>query len=295
MTMADIQRARATVYPPRPPLTWLLGRLDPSVGVSFGTAPARDGYDIPLRIYRPRSLRDADPDVPVVLWFHGGGWVLGNVVNYDPVCSDIALGVGAVVVSVDYRLAPEHKAPTAAHDAIDATRWVASHGAVLRADTTRLAVAGDSAGGNLSAVVAQAMRDDGSSAIRAQVLVYPAVDLTMSSPSIAEHPNGGILSKAAMDAFLGHYCPPGTDVTDPLLSPLFGDCAALPPALVQTADLDPIRDDGSRYAAKLREAGTPAVLTNYRGVPHGFISIPGSSRSGRTHRAEMISFLRDHL
>lgn len=295
MTLADIQRARAEVLPTTRPFSWLLGRVDPTVGVTFGTAPARDGYEIPLRIYRPRAIRAGDTDVPVVVWFHGGGWVLGNVVNYDPICSDIAAGVGAVVVSVDYRLAPEHRAPVAAHDSIDAARWVAAHPHALRADTSRMAVAGDSAGGNLSAVVTQAFRDDASASLRAQVLIYPGTDLTLSSPSLHQHPNGGILTKAGIHSFLGHYCPPGTDVTDPLVSPLFGDCHGLPAALVQTADLDPIRDDGSRYAARLDAAGVPTTLTNYRGVPHGFVSIPGCSRQGGRQRAEMIAFLRRWL
>lgn len=293
MTLADIHRSRATVFPTRPPLTWVTGRADPNVGISFGTAPARDGYAIPLRIYRPRSLRNTSPGV--VAWFHGGGWVLGNVVNYDPICTAIATGCGAVVVSVDYRLAPEHVAPRAIQDCIDATRWVAAHAGALRADGSRLAVAGDSAGGNIAAVVAQVLRDDGSSAIRAQGLVYPATDLTRSSPSIAEHAHAGVLTRAAIDAFLEHYCPPGTDVTDPLLSPLFGNLAHLPPALVQTADLDPIRDDGSRYAAALLAAGSPAHLTNYRGVPHGFASMPGASRLGARQRRELVDFLGHHL
>lgn len=295
MTLDDIHRARGTVYPSRQPFGWLLGRLDPSVGVTFGTAPAGDGHEIPLRIYRPRAIRDRDTDTPVIVWFHGGGWVLGNLVNYDAICGDLALGVGAVVVSVDYRMAPEHPAPIAASDCIDATRWLASQGAVLRADPTRLAVAGDSAGGNLAAVVAQALRDAGAPRVAAQVLIYPATDLTMSSPSIRQHPNAGVLTRAAIEAFVGHYCPPGTAVTDPVVSPLFGDCHDLPPALVQTADLDPIRDDGNRYAARLVEAGTPVVLTNYRGVPHGFASFPGCSRQGQAQRREMVRFLSRHL
>lgn len=202
--------------------------------------------------------------------------------------------VGAVV-RVDYCLALEHRAPTAAHDAVDATSWIAAQGDVLRADTSRLAVSGDSAGGNLAAVVAQVLRDRGDSPIRHQALIYSATDMSMSSPSVREHGNRPILTKAAMDAFRDHYAPAGTDLRDPLLSPLFGNLDGLPPALIQTADLDPIRDDGTRYAAALREANVPVVLTNHARVPHGFASFPGMSRAGRSQRRELVAELRRHL
>ncbi|CAN7439525.1 alpha/beta hydrolase [Knoellia sp. LjRoot47] len=286
--------ARGSTYPTRPPQSWVTGVADPAVGITYGTAPARDGYEIPLRIYRPRAIRDAQDDVPVIVWFHGGGWVLGNVVNYDPLCTFLAAGVGAVVVSVDYRLAPEHPAPTAAHDAVDATTWVAAQSDVLRADAHRIAVAGDSAGGNLAAVVAQVVASSGADWIRHQALLYPATDLTMSSPSIDEHANAPILTRDSMLAFRDHYAP-ARDYENPLLSPLFGDLAGLPPALIQTADLDPIRDDGSRYAVALREAGVEVRHTNYLGVPHGFASFPRVSAAGAQHRWELVSELRRHL
>lgn len=292
MSRADITAARAGLIPTRPPFSWLTGRVDPTVAITTAEAPARDGHVLPLRVYRPAG---AGADAPVILWFHGGGWVLGNVANYDPICADLAAGTGAVVVSVDYRMAPEHVAPTAADDCVDATLWVAAHGEQEGWDESRVAVTGDSAGGNLSAVVAQVLRDRGRSPIRAQGLIYPATDMTMSSPSITEHPNGGILTKRGMEAFRDHYCPPGTDLRDPLVSPLFGRLEGLPPALVQTADLDPIRDDGSRYAAALQAAGVQVELTNYPGVPHGFVSMPGATRQGKAQRRELIAFLRRHL
>lgn len=286
--------ARGATYPTTRPHSWVTGLADPAVGITFGTAPARDGYEIPLRIYRPRAIRDVQDDVPVIVWFHGGGWVLGNVVNYDPLCTHLAAQVGAVVVSVDYRLAPEHPAPTAAHDAVDATTWIAAQSDVLRADAHRLAVAGDSAGGNLAAVVAQVVHASGSDWIRHQALLYPATDLTMASPSIDEHANAPILSRDSILAFRDLYSPE-QDWENPLLSPLFGDLAGLPPALVQTADLDPIRDDGTRYAVALREAGVEVRLTNYLRVPHGFASFPGVSAAGSQHRWELVSELRRHL
>ena len=287
-----IQRARAATLPRNRVTDLVTGGVDPAVGITYGTAPARDEHEIPLRLYRPRALRDSRTDVPVVMWFHGGGWVLGNVVGYDPVCSFIAAEVGCVVVSVDYRMAPEHRAPVAVEDCVDATTWVGVNGDVLRADTSRMAVAGDSAGGNLAAVVAQVLRDHGDTRLRHQALIYPATDLTMASASIREHPNAPVLTKRSMDAYRDHYVPVGHDLSDPLLSPLFGRLDGLPPALVQTADHDPIRDDGIRYAAALRDAGVPTRLTNYLKMPHGFAFMPGAAPAvGRQQRWELASEL----
>lgn len=298
MSMAQIQQARTRVNPTRPPLSWVAdrvaGAVEKRVGVSYGTAQARDGYEVPLRIYRPRSARDTDTDLPVVLYLHGGGWVLGNVVGYDPLCTALAAGVRALVVSVDYRLAPEHPAPTAVHDCVDAARWLIRRPDVLRADTGRVAVCGDSAGGNLAAVLAQVLRDDGGSPLRHQALLYPAVDLTRSSASIREHAHAPILDKADIDAFHDHYLA-GSDERDPLVSPLFGVLEGLPPALVQTADLDPLRDDGIRYAHALQAAGVPVRLSNYLRTPHGFASFPGVVPCGWQSRAELVGELRSHL
>lgn len=294
-TPADIERSRAFVYPSGPGLDRLFGRGREPVGIAFGTAQARDGYSIPLRMYRPRGAAEHRDDLPVILYLHGGGWVWGNVVNYDALCRFVAHEVQAVVVSVDYRLAPEHPAPQAAHDAIDATLWVAGHDSALRADTTTLAVCGDSAGGNLAAVVAQDFRDRGLDCIRHQALIYPATDMTMQSPSLVEHAVAPILSRAAVDRFADHYEPRQERRADPVVSPLFGGLSGLPPALIQTADLDPIRDDGLRYAVALRAAGVQVRGTNYLGVPHGFMSFPGATTAGAQARAELVGELRAHL
>jgi acetyl esterase len=290
-----IQSARASVRPTNRVYAAATGAAHPRVGITYGTAPARDDHEIPLRIYRPRAIADSRTDVPVVLWFHGGGWVLGNLVDYDPICTFVAAQVGCVVVSVDYRMAPEHRAPTAAHDCVDATTWVAVNGDVLRADTSRMAVAGDSAGGNLAAVVAQVLRDHGDTRLRHQALIYPATDLTMASPSILEHANAPLLTKRSMDAFRDHYVRPGHDLRDPLVSPLFGRLDGLPPALIQTAERDPIRDDGVRYAEALRDAGVPVRLTTYLRVPHGFASFPFATPIGRQHRLELVTELATAL
>ena len=290
-----IHRVRSRTQPRNRFSAAVVGPVDARVGITFGTAPARDDFEIPLRIYRPRSATDGRADVPVVMWFHGGGWVQGNVVDYDPICTFLAAEVGAVVVSVDYRMAPEHRAPVAAHDCVDATTWVQVSGDVLRADTRRMAVAGDSAGGNLAAVVAQVMRDHGMTALRHQALIYPATDLTMASPSIDELAHAPILSRRSIHAFRDHYLRPGQDPRDPLVSPLHGRLQGLPPALVQTADRDPIRDDGIRYAEALRAAGVPVRLTNYLQVPHGFASFPFATPVGRQHRWELVTELRRAL
>ena len=294
-SVEEIVADRGKVTPDRPPFSWVTGAVDRSVGITFGTAPARDGYEIPLRIYRPRALRDRDTDAPVVVFFHGGGFVEGNVVMYDPLCSHLASRVRAVVVSVDYRLAPEHRAPTAAHDCLDATTWLQQHGDVLHADTSRMALCGDSAGGNLAAVTAQLLRDRGDSPVRHQALIYPATDMTLASASMDENADAPMLTRASVVAFREHYLPPGHDHTDPLVSPLFGRLDGLPPALVQTADLDPLRDDGVRYAAALEAAGVPVRLTNYVRVPHGFASIPGAVPTSAQHRAELVEELVSHL
>lgn len=297
-SQADIEAARAKVYPTRPPFSWITGRVDPSVAVDDGSAPVRDGASIPLRWYTPAGTKGASP---VLVFLHGGGWVQGSTRMYDPLCTHLAAELGIVVVSVDYRMAPEHRAPVAAHDAIDVVRWlheVGDHGI----DRDRIGLCGDSAGGNLSAVVAQELRDlrtaDGEPVIRHQALIYPATDLTMASPSIREHSEGAILTEAKILAFRAHYIGDADDAVghqDPVVSPLFGDVSGVAPALVQTADLDPIRDDGLRYAQALREAGVEVRLTNYLGLPHGFASFPGVARAGAQSRHELVTEIRRHL
>ena len=296
-TAEDIERSRQQVYPTWPPFSWITGRVDRSVTIDEGTAPARDGHAVPLRWYTPSGTR---PGRPLVVYFHGGGWVQGSPRMYDPLCSHLARELDALVVSVDYRMAPEHPAPTAAHDAIDVTRWLVEEGDRDH-DRARVAVCGDSAGGNLAAVVAQQLRDlavDGVPAIRHQALIYPATDLTLGSPSITEHAHAPILTRASILGFRRLYIGDGPDAVameDPLVSPLFGEVERVAPALIQTGDLDPIRDDGSRYADALEQAGVPVRLTNYVGLPHGFASFPGAARSGAQHRAELVRELRRHL
>lgn len=212
----------------------------------------RDGGRIGVRVYRS----SASGMLPLVVNFHGGGWVLGSLAMAESVCSRLAAALPAVVVSVDYRLAPEHRFPTALHDAYDATVWAHANADEFGADASRLAVMGDSAGGNLAAGVTLLARGKGPR-IGAQELLYPALDLTLGSPSMAENAHAPVLTRSHMRAYRDHYLGPRGDPEDPLASPLLADdLSGLPPALIQTAQFDPLRDDGARYAARMSTPGS---------------------------------------
>ncbi|WP_326539188.1 alpha/beta hydrolase [Pseudorhodoferax sp.] len=227
-----------------------------------------DGAAGPLqaRIYRPEG---AGP-FPTVAYFHGGGWVIGDLDTHDNMCRDICRGAQAVVVAVDYRLAPEHPFPAAALDAVAAAHWVVAHTAELGGNAT-VGVAGDSAGGNLAAVVAQQLRDAGM-ALAAQFLIYPAVDHAQADyPSLAQNAKGYFLETATMAWFYNHYAGTIADPLDARLAPLrHRDLTRLPPAVVVTAEFDPLRDSGLAYAEALRAAGNPVDYLAGPGMVHGF-------------------------
>jgi acetyl esterase len=295
LTLDQIQARRAKPLPHRWPASLVTGAVARGVRIEDRTLPLPVA-PLAARVYRPRGGTGAGGPLPLVVYFHGGGWVLGNTRSYDAVCSQIAARVGAVVVSVDYRMAPEHRMPVAAEDAYAATVWAVGHATDLDADGARVAVAGDSAGGNLAAVASMMARDRGGPAIAHQVLIYPATDGTLSSPSIVEHADGPILTAASVRAYRSMYLGPDGDETDERFSPLTApDHANLPPALIQTAELDPIRDDGTRYAEALRRAGNEVRLTEYVGAPHGYISVPGAVRGAKQALAEIVAELRVHL
>jgi acetyl esterase/lipase len=227
---------------------------------------------IPLRIYTPQ----ARGILPVLVYYHGGGWVIGTFDTHDAVCRHLANRSEAIVVSVDYRMAPEHKFPAAAEDCSAATSWVASNAAALGADPRRLVVVGDSAGGNLAAVVSLMARDRGAPPIALQLLVYPVTDHSYETPSYRENADGYLLTKDAMVWFWNHYLQAPGDGANPYASPLrAASLAGLPPAMVITAEYDPLRDEGEAYARRLREAAVPVTLKRYDGMIHGFFILTG--------------------
>ncbi|MBF6558912.1 MAG: alpha/beta hydrolase [Candidatus Binataceae bacterium] len=246
--------------------------------------------EIPVRIYTPAG---AAPKGALV-YFHGGGWVIGDIATHDDLCRSLAKGGGCVVVSVDYRLAPEHKFPAAPDDCYAATKWVAANAAALGVDAQRIAVGGDSAGGNLAAVVAQMARDKGGPAIAFQLLYYPATDWSKESASQREFTQDGyILSRGDMVWFYDHYMVSDKDRTNPYFSPACAkSLAGLPPALVLTASIDPLRDEGEAYAEALKRAGVAVKAERYDGVCHGFLMMAGKLDAAKRAIAQSCAELR---
>ena len=225
--------------------------------------------EIPVRIYTP----EGQGPLPVLVFFHGGGWVVGNLETHDDICRVLARAVPALVVSVDYRLAPEHPFPAGVEDSYAALCWVAENAAAIGGDPTRLAVGGDSAGGNLAAVVSLLARDRGGPKLAHQLLVYPATELGGDTVSIRENGSGYLLTHDAMVWFYNHYISAQERLlphASPLLAP---DLGGLPPATVIPAEFDPLRDEGEASAARLRESGVPVELTRYDGMIHGFFTM----------------------
>ena len=226
---------------------------------------------IPLRVYRPAGVPASTP-LAVLVFFHGGGWVIGDLETHDVLCRQLTAGSGVSVVSVDYCLAPEHKFPAAVDDAWAATRWVVAHAGELAVDARRLAVGGDSAGGNLAAVVALLARDKGAPAIAVQVLIYPVTDLVGETRSYRDFAEGYLLTREGMRWFIAHYLTAEAEAADWRASPIRAQSlAGLPPALIVTAGFDPLRDEGEAYAERLRAAGVRVDSVCYGGMIHGFV------------------------
>ncbi|MHB8901081.1 MAG: alpha/beta hydrolase [Thermoguttaceae bacterium] len=223
---------------------------------------------IPLRFYWPEGRGP----YPILVYYHGGGWVLGDISTHDRLCTEIVQGAGCAVVSVDYRLAPEHKFPAAAEDAMAALQWVIRCGAQLGVDPQRVAVGGDSAGANLAAVACLMARDRQDQLPIHQVLIYPITDSDFDTPSYRENAEGYLLTRSTMRWFWQCYVRSEADMVHPYASPLRAESlAGLPPALVITAGFDPLRDEAEAYAGRLEEAGVPTTLTRYEGMIHAFI------------------------
>jgi len=267
----------------------LAGEPESIARVENRTVPGSAG-EIPVRIYTPVGTAP----FPVLVYFHGGGWVIGNLDTHDGICRSLANRVGCLVVSVDYRLAPEHPFPAAPEDCYAATRWLAEHAGSLGGDKGRIAVGGDSAGGNLAAVVALMARDRGGPKLAFQLLVYPATDTDFETRSYRENSEGYFLTRADMVWFWNHYAPRDEDRRNPYAAPLrAASLRGLPPALVITAEFDPLCDDGNAYAARLREDGVPVRLSQQDGLIHGFFQMGAVIDRGRASVDEASRALKD--
>lgn len=259
----EFYRQRRTFTQPDPP----------EVAAVRGLEAEGPAGPIPLRSYRPAGS-DANAQLPVLVYFHGGGWVIGDLDTHDVLCRELCNQSGCAVIAVDYRMGPEHRFPAAVDDSLAATRWVRGNAAALRVDADRLAVGGDSAGGNLAAVVALAARDDGQLPIAFQLLIYPATDQRRGAPSHTTNGQGYLLTKESMDYYHDHYIADKAQDLDWRASPLLHTRhAALPPAFVLTAGYDPLRDEGLQYAHALSAAGSRATLVNFERQIHGFITM----------------------
>ena len=250
-----------------------------------------DGSEIDARVYTP----DGSGPHPVVVFFHGGGWVICGLNTHDNLARSICRDADAIVVSVAYRMAPEHRFPTAAHDCFEATRWVADNAASFHGDARRLAVCGDSAGGNLSAVVSQMARDAGGPALTFAALIYPVLDLTADGGSMVEFANGYFLEREAMEWYMNHYLSPG-ERSHPMASPLLNpDLSGLPPCFIATCEYDVLRDQGEAYADALRADGVEVETKRYDGLIHAAANMTGVLDGGRALVADIGDRLRTAL
>ena len=288
-----VELARERFRAVKPPAEML-----PDMRIEERTVGYGELADIPVRIYWPPV--EAHTDLPVVVFYHGGGWAIGDLDTHDHVARAHAIGADAIVVSVDYRLAPEHPFPAGVDDAWAALQWVAEHAVELGGDPTRIAVAGDSAGGNLSAVMALRARDAGGPALVFQLLWYPVAVGDLSAPSFTENADAPILNADVMTAFLTWYLP-GLDMTDPAAIPTdvapanTTTLAGLAPAFVGTAEHDPLRDDGGKYAELLAAAGVPVQLSNEPTMVHGYVSLALASPAATDATNRGLAALRAAL
>jgi acetyl esterase len=247
------------------------------------------GAEIPVRVYTP----EGPGPFPILVWFHGGGWVVGDLDTADPTARHLTVGGGCLTVSVDYRLAPETKFPGAAEDCYAAAVWAAQHAAQLHGDTSRIAVGGDSAGGNLAAAVSLMARDRNGPPLAFQLLVYPVTDRNFDTPSYAQNAEGYLLTRDSMQWYWGHYLNEASEATHPYAAPLQAEAlGGLPAALVITAEFDPLRDEGEAYAQRLQQAGIPTTYSRYDGMIHGFFGMPEPLDKGKQALAEAAAALR---
>ena len=258
----------------------LITGTPPQIGAVEDHIIATADAALPTRLYRPGATSSAP--LPILVYFHGGGWSFGSIETHDHICRWLCAESEMLVLSVDYRLGPEHKFPAAVNDAIAATQWAADNASALGADPAKLCIGGDSAGGNLAAVTTLQARDNGGPAIAFQLLIYPATDMSMSYPSHAAFGDGLRLTRPLMVWSVSNYLRDGNDITNPRASPLLAaDHSGLPPALIITAAFDPLRDEGKAYADKLSGAGVPVQYICAEGVIHGFVGMTGNVNAAR--------------
>jgi acetyl esterase len=264
------------------------GAPEPVAEVVDTTLPGPAG-DLPVRLYRPA----ADRPLPTLAYYFGGGWTLGSIDTSDGICRSLANAAGCLVVTVGYRLAPEAKFPAAVHDCYAALRWITRSAAELGADPARLAVGGDSAGGNLAAAVTVLARDRGEVDLVGQLLVYPNTDYLSDTASLRENQDPWLFNHESVAWYWRQYLASPEDGRDPLASPLrAADLRGLPPALVITAEYDPLRDQAEQYAQRLADAGVPVRLSRYPGMIHGFFAMAGALDAGKVATAEAADQLR---
>ncbi|MBV9389138.1 MAG: alpha/beta hydrolase [Chroococcidiopsidaceae cyanobacterium CP_BM_ER_R8_30] len=248
--------------------------------------------DIPLQLYYPAT----QTNLALLIFIHGGGWVSGNFETHDVMCRRIAHISGALVVAVGYRLAPKHKYPTALEDCYDALTWVVQNAQKLGADASSLIVMGDSAGGNLTAAMSLMARDLSGPKISRQILLYPILDGSMSQPSIERYAHAPVLTSDMIQYSIQHYARTESDKYEPYFSPLFAhNLSNLAPALVITAQYDPLHDEGQAYAQRLREAGIAVQVTDYAGMVHGFLSFPMFCRGADPAFTEITAYIRQAI
>lgn len=286
------QEARAAYLALRPAAQ---GPLPDSIVTTNRTIPGKDGNRIPIRIYRPERVTP-DTRLPALVFAHGGGWVFGNLDSHDVLCAQLALDAGISVVAIDYRLAPETRFPGAFDDVVAGLKWVAANGPAIGVDPGKLAIGGDSAGGNLAAAVAIWARDNKGPKLRMQLLAYPVTDGVERTESYKLFYEGYGLGGATMEWFFDHYFPDRDRRHDWRLSPIRAESLAnLPPALVVTAGYDPLRDEGRAYAWRLQKEGTVADLVEFGGMMHGFLSQPMFLHGARRGSAICAAALREAL
>jgi len=251
----------------------------------------RDGLsEIPVRVYWPKSTGDEQDMYPIIVYFHGGGWVVGKVELFDELCSMLANRSESIVISVNYRLAPESKFPAGLHDCYSVTKWAADNAEFLDGDRDTIIVGGDSAGGNLATAVSLMAKERNGPQIAAQILIYPVTDLTIDMSKYSKDRFGP--SKEAMEWFGREYVKHDSETKDPLVSPQYGDLHGLPPAVVVTAECDPLREQDLEYVKKLEQSGVKTKLLDYPGMVHGFVQLPGYFQEGREAIEKIASEIR---